>query len=61
MTPQQAKCWIPCRRRSGVPALAEEVPQWLFAGEPLADAELAQVAREIDGALWHSMRQAPRL
>ena len=38
----------------------EEVPQWLFCGEALADAELAQVAREIDGALWHSvMHQAP--
>jgi hypothetical protein len=39
-----------------VPAPAEEVPQWLFCGEPLADAELAQVAQEIDGALWHSLR-----
>lgn len=46
--------WLLSRRRSGMPLPAEEVPQWLFCGEPLADAELAQVAQEIDGALWHS-------
>jgi hypothetical protein len=40
-----------CRRRSGVPEPAEEVPRWLFCGEPLAGAELAQVAQDIDGAL----------
>jgi hypothetical protein len=44
-------------RRSDAPPPAEEVPQWLFSSEPLADAELAQVAREIDGALWHDFVQ----
>lgn len=27
-----------------------EVPQWLFCGEPLDDAELAELAQDVDGA-----------
>ncbi len=44
-------------RRGGDDAPAqEEVPAWLFCGEPLGEDELAALAQDIDGAHFHFCR-----